>query len=389
MEEFCNSGGCLLKNKKARYICSCDPALLFCSKHKSKHNLTSGIHHTIKISKVKKLKLKAENALKNLEENQIDLLNVGQLMTVEISTKIQETVMLLESRRTEIIDLLNSRQFGEEVDSKIEEINKIKFQKKERFQESVGKYLSLYENYEISIFREEMIAIHNSVEASNRIFKEINEVRSSELENISKKLESLEFKMNENISNINNSFTEIQKEKLKNKDDDKNTITKLLEDADNRENKINQKINQMKQEFILKNTMQEKLYTENHSYSLKSLEEKINDKIKITNDSIRKIQNELSNETAVKIKDTATNNEKSINQIKKEFTDKLKNQEKQYKEQNEVLLKKLNEENLKLKKLFEEILNESRRSFTKSIIEINDRLESIIEIVDSNHIHAR
>ena len=384
MEENCSDKDC---TKNAKYSCSCDLSLRLCSKHILKHNKTPGVHNEIEIiDAIQELKSKAAIALENVEGNKKKLLNVGKNMITEVATKIQDTMMLLESRRTEIIDLLNLRQFGIEINSKIEEISNINFQKKGGFQESVEKYLSLYENNEISIFKEEIIAIHKSIEESNMIFKEIIQNKSKESESFTKKFEFLENKLNENINNINNSISEIQKEILIiNQKDDKTTITTLFEDAKNQENKLNQQMNQIKQELIEKINIQDKEYTEKNKNVFESLEIKINDNMNIINNSIIKIQKEISanndiENEIIKITEKTNNYENKIsqemNQIKQEFIELQKIQEKQY---NEIIIKKPDEENLEIKKIFEELQNESQINFTKSIIEINNKLEPIIQ----------
>ena len=202
---------CINKGKKGKNSCSCDLSLRFCSQHFILHSGTPGVHKNILISeRIEKLKSKAAIALENLEENQDKVLTVGKLMTAEILTRVQETMMLLESRKIEIIDLLKSRQFGKEVESKIEEITQIKFQKRGGFQESVEKYLNLYEDYENSIFKEEIIKIHKSVEEGNAIFKEINKTRLRESQNFEKRFELLENKMNDNIKIINETISQLQ-----------------------------------------------------------------------------------------------------------------------------------------------------------------------------------
>ena len=235
MDEICLDRDCINKGKKAKYSCSCDLSLRFCSQHFILHSGTPGVHKNILISeRIEKLKSKAAIALENLEENQDKVLTVEKLMTAEILTKVKETMMLLESRKNEIIDLLKSRQFGTEVESKIEETTQIKFQKRGGFQESVEKYLNLYEDYENSIFKEEIIKIHKSVEAGNEIFKEINETRLIESQNFEKKFELLENKMNENIKIINESISQMQNEiGMKIEIETKNINMKLSTETEN------------------------------------------------------------------------------------------------------------------------------------------------------------
>ena len=164
-------------------------------------------------------------------------------MTKEILAKVQDTMKLLESRKIEILDILKFREFGEEIGLKIEEINKINIQSKGGFQESIQKYLELYENHENSIFKEEIILIHKSIEASNIIFKEINEIRSKENETFTKKFENLENKMNENMIIIKDY---IQNEILIKTESEITKIKKELsietKKAKDRENLINENI---------------------------------------------------------------------------------------------------------------------------------------------------
>ena len=226
MEEICLDESCLKSKTIAKFSCSCNLNLRLCSKHMLKHKSALGVHNEIRISSVvKELQSKALIALEKLNENQDDLLNTGKLMTIEIITNIQDTMMLLESRRIEIMNLINSQQYGTEINSKIEEINKISFQPKGGLQESIQKYLKLYENHENSIFKEEIIAIHKGIETSNIIFKEINEIRLKENENFMRKFEDLEKKINEGISMIKNY---IQKEVLIKYDVENNKIKRQI-----------------------------------------------------------------------------------------------------------------------------------------------------------------
>ena len=244
MDEFCLDTSCFQNRKKAKYSCSCDSTLRFCSKHMLKHHKIPGVHNEIEVYvAIKELQLKAAYALVNLDKNQDKVLNIGNLMTKEILAKVQDTMKLLESRKIEILDILKFREFGEEIGLKIEEINKINIQSKGGFQESIQKYLELYENHENSIFKEEIILIHKSIEASNIIFKEINEIRSKENETFTKKFENLENKMNENMIIIKDY---IQNEILIKTESEITKIKKELsietKKAKDRENLINENI---------------------------------------------------------------------------------------------------------------------------------------------------
>ena len=334
-------------------------------------------------------------------------------MAEEILTKVQETMMLLESRKNEIVDLLKSRQFGKEVESKIEEISQIKFQKREGFQESVNKYLSLYGDYENSIFKEEIISIRKSVEESNEIFIGMNKIILIERENFEKKFDFLENKMNENINNINNSISKIQKEvKIISQKDEKNIIKILLEDAENRESKINQQINDninikndiaSKIQREMKNEIENKLIelTEDAKNRENNINEKMNqmkqelidkfkmqeieftekDNINITNDIANKIQREMKNEIENKfIK--LTEDSKNLEEMKQEFIKKEKECSDKNKNSFETLEKKINDNMIttddSISKIEKEMKNETKNIFLKLQVDCENKLNQAI-----------
>ena len=350
MDEFCLDESCFQSRKRAKYGCSCDLTLRFCSKHMLSHHKIPGAHNEIDLSVViKELHLKAASALENLDENQVKVLNAGQLMTKEIFIKIQDTMMLLESRKIEILDILKSRQFGENIDSKIEEINEISFQQKEGFQESIQKYLELYENYENSIFKEEIISIHKSIEASNALFKEISEIISKENNNFMNKFKDLENKVNENILAIKYDISININKKL---------ITEI-ENTKNREQLISEEINKIKNQFSVE--------TENNKDNKRQINEEIN-----------KIKNQLSVETENN-KDNKRQINDEINKIKQEYNEKLKAQEIIFNENNQKAVAESREEILKQKLTFETLINDNAKLIANSILKMQQELLSKIK----------
>ena len=344
MEENCLDKSCLKEGKKAKYSCSCDHNLRFCTDHMFQHLKIPGVHHQIKISEaIMELKTKAAIVLENLDNNEEKLLNTGMLMTKEIITKVQETMMNLESRKIEIIKLLESRKFGVEINAKIEEFAKINFQHKGGFQESVEKYLSLYENHENSIFKEEIIAIHKGIEASNIIFQGINEVRIKESENFNRKLDNLEQRMNENINTI--------KDDIKN-----NKLSKEIESIKYCEKIINKEIQKIKQDIAERfklqkqecNGINQAIISKAAEESLKikqmfeSLENKFNDSmIKMQKDLLMKNDEENKN-MLIKLSKEIANSENKINlqfnSIKQEFLDRIEMQAKEYNEKSQMII---------------------------------------------------